>query len=86
LIGEDKRQILCENTARNMMEVTKNIQLRHAAHCFMADPDYGKRVCDCMSVNPQEAESLSKLTHEELMNATSGLERTSFKMYIQPKK
>ena len=34
------------NTAANIAPVTDNIKYRHAAHCYLADQEYGKIQCD----------------------------------------
>lgn len=70
LMSEDQKQVLCENTGRNMDGVTENIKYRHAAHCYMADEDYGARLCDVMGLDKKKAIELSKLDHKELMKAT----------------
>ena len=43
-MSEEKRRILIDNTARNIEPVTKNIKYRHAAHCYLADQEYGMRL------------------------------------------
>ncbi|MDR1496505.1 MAG: catalase [Clostridiales Family XIII bacterium] len=71
LIAEDKKQALIENTARNIGSVTDNIKYRHAAHCFLADKDYGKRITEALGLDFERVKQYSKLTHEKLMEATS---------------
>ncbi|MDR0853138.1 MAG: catalase [Clostridiales Family XIII bacterium] len=71
LMTEDKRAILIDNTARNIDGVTENIRLRHAAHCYLADPEYGTRIAKAISVDLDEVVRLSKLSHDERMKATS---------------
>lgn len=70
LITEDKKALLIENTARNMKGVSDNIRLRHAAHCLLADLDYGRRMAEALMLDLQKAEELSKMTHAERMKAT----------------
>ncbi len=70
IMSEAQKQVLCENTGRNMAPVTENIKYRHAAHCFMADEDYGKRLCKVMGLSEDKARELAKLGHAELMQAT----------------
>ncbi|MFV0412508.1 MAG: catalase [Oscillospiraceae bacterium] len=70
LISDGQKQVLAENTARNMNGVTENVKYRHAAHCYMADPGYGDRVCAEMGLDAAKARELSKLTHAQLMEAT----------------
>lgn len=70
LMTEDKRAILIDNTARNISSVTENIKYRHAAHCYLADKEYGERIVAAMGLDAKKAIELSKLSHAELVNAT----------------
>lgn len=70
LMNEEQKQVLAENTMRNMMGVTDNVKYRHAAHCFLADEDYGARICSVMKLDTKQAKALSMLTHHERMEAT----------------
>lgn len=67
---EDKRAILIDNTARNIGGVTKNIKYRHAAHCYLADKEYGTRLAKALDLCMNKVEELSKLGHKELNYAT----------------
>lgn len=71
LMSESQKQVLIENTARNMAGTTDNIRYRHAAHCYLADPDYGTRLAKALELDVEEVVKLSKLSHGELMQATS---------------
>jgi catalase len=71
LIAEDKKDLLIENTARNIEPCTDNIKYRHAAHCYLADADYGERITKAMGLDTEKAIALSKLSHDELAEATS---------------
>ncbi|MFD2265075.1 catalase [Lacibacterium aquatile] len=44
LMTPEKKQLLFENTARQLGGVSKEIQDRHIAHCTQADPAYGAGV------------------------------------------
>ena len=70
LMTEDKKQQLIENTARNIMPVTDNIKYRHAAHCYLADPDYGKRLAAALCLDLAYVVKLSEMSHSERMEAT----------------
>lgn len=70
LMTPDKKDLLIENTIRNMDGVTENIKLRHAAHCYLADADYGTRLAAGLEVDLDEVIRLSQLTHDERMKAT----------------
>ena len=69
-MGEDQRAALIDNTARNMDGVTENIRLRHAAHCYKADPEYGDRLAAALVVDVERVHELAAMTHEERMAAT----------------
>jgi catalase len=71
LMGEAQKKVLIENTARNINGVTKNVQLRHAAHCYLADKDYGTRLIDALGLDKNEVIKLAGLSHDERMKATS---------------
>lgn len=70
LMSESQKQALIENTARNIDGVTKNVQLRHTAHCYNADKNYGERLAKALNLDLNETIELSKLSHSELMKAT----------------
>lgn len=70
LMTEDKKQVLIENTARNMESVTENIKYRHAAHCYLADPDYGTRFAKLCGLDLDKVITLSKMSHAERMEHT----------------
>ena len=50
--------------------VTENIRLRHAAHCYKADPEYGDRLAAALVVDVERVHELAAMTHEERMAAT----------------
>lgn len=70
LMTEDKKRLLIENTARNIDGVTKNVQLRHAVHCYLADQDYGNRIAKALKLDMDKVKELSKLSNQELLDAT----------------
>lgn len=70
LMNEEKRQLLIENTARNIASVTDNIKYRHAVHCYWADSEYGERITKAMGLNFDRVKKLAKLDHEELIEKT----------------
>ncbi|MDR2141247.1 MAG: catalase [Deltaproteobacteria bacterium] len=71
LMTEAQRAILIDNTTRNMNGVTENIRLRHAAHCLLADPEYGTRLAQALKVDLAKVTELSKMTHDQRLKATS---------------
>lgn len=70
LMAEPQKQVLIENTVRNMNGVTENIKLRHAAHCYLADKEYGTRLAQGLQVDLTQVIALSTMTHDERMKAT----------------
>ncbi|MEG2015172.1 MAG: catalase-related domain-containing protein, partial [Clostridia bacterium] len=70
IMTEEQKQLLIGNTARNIMSVTENVKYRHLAHCYLADQDYGERLCKALCLVKDKMVELSKLSHKELMSAT----------------
>lgn len=54
LMKPEQQKVLCENTARNMNGVPKEIQLRHIRNCTKADPAYGKGIADLLGIDMKE--------------------------------
>ena len=50
LVTPEKQQLLFENTARAMNGVSKEIQERHAKHCYQCDPAYGEGVAKALGI------------------------------------
>jgi catalase len=71
LMAEPQKAILIDNTARNMDGVSDNVRLRHAAHCWLADPDYGTRLAAALKVDQVKVVELAKMSHDQRMKATS---------------
>lgn len=53
---DDQKQVLFDNTARNMGDSTLQIKHRHIYHCYMADPDYGKGVAEAMNIDIEDVD------------------------------
>ncbi|MDR3205778.1 MAG: catalase [Candidatus Methanoplasma sp.] len=70
LMTEDKKKLLVENTARNIASVTRNIKYRHAAHCYIADKDYGTRIAGALGLDLNNVKRLAGLSHADRMKAT----------------
>ena len=70
LMKEEQKDVLVKNTVANMAGVTDNIQYRHAAHCYLADPDYGLRLAKKLNLDETKVIELSRLSHAERMKAT----------------
>jgi catalase len=71
LMTEDKRAMLISNTATDMMSVTDNIKYRHAAHCYLADCEYGLRLAKALNLDIERLVELVNMTEEERLEATS---------------
>lgn len=54
LMDDDQKQVLFENTARNMDGATEEVQLRHIGNCYKADPAYGKGVAKAAGLSVPE--------------------------------
>ncbi len=55
LMTAPQQQALFENTARAMNGVTREVQIRHIAHCHKADPRYGRGVAEALGIPLSEA-------------------------------
>lgn len=53
---EEQKQVLCENTARNMADSTLQIKHRHINNCYQADPEYGKGVAKALNIAIEEVD------------------------------
>ena len=71
LMSEDKRAVLIKNTTANIASVTENIKYRHAAHCYLADQEYGQRIAQALGLQLDKVAALSKMSREERLRATS---------------
>jgi catalase len=70
ILAEDKKQLLIENTARNIAPCTENIKYRHAVHCVWADAEYGERMTQALGLDPVRVAELAKGDHASLVAAT----------------
>ncbi|MDL2211896.1 catalase [Erysipelotrichaceae bacterium OttesenSCG-928-M19] len=70
LITEDKKQLLIENTARNIADTTENIKYRHAAHCYIADEDYGTRMAKALNLDLNKVIELANMSIDDRFAAT----------------
>lgn len=71
LMTEDKRAILIANTAGDIAPVTENIKYRHAAHCYLADVEYGTRLAEAMGIDIDRVIELAKMTEPQRLAATA---------------
>ena len=70
VMTEEKRALLIKNTVIDMMPVTYNIKYRHAAHCYLADKEYGIRLAEAMNLDIVWVEHLASLSEEERLKIT----------------
>ncbi|MEA4812911.1 MAG: catalase [Anaerolineaceae bacterium] len=70
ILEEDKKQLLISNTAEDIAPCTQNIKYRHAAHCYIADPEYVRRFAQAAGLDFDQVVALSKLDNNALNAAT----------------
>ena len=70
LLAEDKRQLLIDNTANDMRDVTDNIKYRHAAHCVLADGEYGTRLAKALGIDLNRVKELAALNETDRLAQT----------------
>ena len=70
VLTEEKKAILISNTANDIASVCDNIKYRHAAHCYLADCEYGTRFAKAAGLDLDKVIKLSKLSNQELIKAT----------------
>ena len=79
LMTEDKKKLLISNTVTDIMPVTKNIKYRHAAHCYLADKDYGTRIAKGLKLDMKMVKELAAMTEPERLKATAQVNVENFK-------
>ena len=52
------------------MPVTENIKIRHAAHCHLADKEYGMRMARILKLDMDKVVALSKMSFADRIKAT----------------
>jgi Catalase len=70
LMSPEQKDILIDNTARNIAPCTVNIKYRHAVHCTLADEDYGRRMTEALGLDAAKVAELAKLDNNGLIKAT----------------
>ena len=70
LMSEEQKKALISNTAEDMLPVTDNIKYRHAAHCYLADREYGTCLAKAMVIDITEVERLAAMNETERLAAT----------------
>ncbi|MEG1075086.1 MAG: catalase [Ruthenibacterium sp.] len=70
LMNETQKAALIDNTARNIESVDEKIKYRHAAHCLLADKEYGERFVAAAGLDLKRATEYSTFTNAALLEAT----------------
>lgn len=70
LMTPEKKDLLIGNTAANIAPVAESIKYRHAAHCYLADQEYGERMAKALHLDLNRVVALSKMSHAERFAAT----------------
>lgn len=60
LLTEEKKQLLFENTARNISAAKHFIKLRHIGNCYKADPKYGEGIANALGISIDEIKNSMK--------------------------
>jgi catalase len=70
---DDQKQVLFDNTARNMGDSTLQIKHRHIYNCYQADPEYGKGVATSLNIDIEDVDLNlpKKNSHENLKKANN---------------
>lgn len=70
LMTPEQKTALINNTCGDIMPVTENVKYRHAAHCYLADKEYGTRIAEGLKLDMKEVEKLAAMTEPERLAAT----------------
>jgi len=71
LMTKEKRSLLIENTAANIAPVSDNIKYRHAAHCYLADEEYGNCIAEALGLTREKVVELANMDQKARLEATS---------------
>jgi len=70
-MSDEDRDHLIGNIVDHLGGAKKRIQLRQTAIFYKADPDYGRRVAEGLSLDIKEIKALASMTQEERVKATA---------------
>ncbi len=70
LMSDAQKAVLISNTAADIMPVTENIKYRHAAQCYLADKEYGRRLAEALMLDQAKVEQLAAMSLLERQAAT----------------
>ena len=65
------REHLVGNIVDHLGDAQKRIQMRQTAIFYKADPDYGRRVAEGLTLDAAAVERLAAMSQEERVEATS---------------
>ncbi len=71
LMTKCERETLIENTKNHIATAKENVKYRHAAHCTLANPEYGEKMTQALMLDPKKVAKLSKMTFEDRIKATT---------------
>lgn len=61
LMNDEQKKALFLNTAANIGPADQHIKLRHIAHCYKADPAYGKGLAEALNISWGEVEAAGEI-------------------------
>ena len=70
IAGNTVRFYCKASCAGSSKTVTDRIKYRHAAHCYLADPEYGKRLAKALGINLNRVKELASLDETERLRQT----------------
>jgi catalase len=57
---DEKKELLFSNTAAEVGQADKFIQVRHIQNCYKADPEYGKGVARALKMTMEEVDTYKR--------------------------
>ncbi len=60
LMTDEKKELLFSNTAAEVGQADKFIQVRHIQNCYKADPAYGEGVAKALKMTMQEVDNYKR--------------------------
>jgi catalase len=70
VMSDKNRENLVSNIVDHLGNAKRHLQLRQTAIFFKADPEYGRRVAEGLSLDVNEVERLAGMSQEERAEAT----------------
>lgn len=60
LMTDEKKEVLFKNTAAEVGQADKFIQIRHIQNCYKADPEYGRGVAKALKLTMEEVDTYKR--------------------------